>query len=273
MAVIIPPVRLRAFEYRGRLEGGRSRLIWSRALTPTGKEHSVVLKLREIQNAGCTFGAASLACELVCSMLARAAGLSVPDYAIVEVPDDFERIVQDRVAQDEIRRNSGENFGSSYHEDHARYLRGMGPGPVGRVQIESILAFDAYALNNDRKATNPNLLVRGETILLIDHSLAFAHLGSPDVAEPWKEWLPDDQIREHCTFQDLRGTGPTFELFVDFLANSLTDENCREMLDFIPDSWQRTGHDDKDSVLRYLLRRSQPYLKTEPGRLAQVCRS
>lgn len=236
-----------------------------------GTEHSTVVKLREVSSQGCTFGSASLACELVCSMLARAAGLAVPDYAIVEVAEEFARCVPDRESQRELMNNLGENFGTTYFEDHSRYVPGMQVGVAGRGQIESILGFDAYVLNNDRKCSNPNLIVRGDTVLLIDHSLAFPHLGSPGVAEPWRKWLPSDQLREHCTYPALKGTSPKFEMLVDFLATELTDTDCRDILDVVPDCWQRSSSDDKDSLLRYLLRRSTPFLESEPSRLAQVC--
>src|SRR5207253_2087552 len=48
MADIVPPSRLTAFEYRGRLRGGRSRPMLVACRDQGGREHKVVLKLRDV---------------------------------------------------------------------------------------------------------------------------------------------------------------------------------------------------------------------------------
>jgi hypothetical protein len=115
------------------------------------------------------------------------------------------------------------------------------------MKLEGVLAFDAYVLNDDRKESNPNLIVRGDSVVLIDHSLGFPHIASPAAADPWNEWLPDESVREHCTYPQLRETDPRFEAFVSFLNDELTDDDCRAVLDLVPDAWQRPGARDKDS--------------------------
>ena len=239
-----------------------------------GREHRVVLKFRDVPVAGCSFGPASLACELICAILARKAGLSVPDYAIVLVDDreGFIRSVPDPEARQELGRNRGENFDSTYLEDHARFVPRRSMRSLGSLSLESLLAFDAYVLNNDRKVSNPNVIVRGGSIVLIDHSLAFPHIDSPGVTEPWSQWLPDESVREHCTYPALEGTSPSFEGFIRFLDEELTNDDCRRILDLVPDSWQRHGRRDKDSLLGYLLRRSVPFVAEGVARLTRACR-
>lgn len=238
-----------------------------------GNEHRIVLKLRVVQDPSCSFGPASLACELVCSVLARMAGLSVPDYAIVTVDDreGFVQSVPDSDARRDLLNNLGENFGSTYLEDHAKYVASLAVGSVGKLRLESVMAFDAYVLNNDRKAANPNLIVRGDSVVLIDHSLSFPHLNSPGVAEPWTNWLPDANVQDHCTYGSLKGTVPKFEAFVNFVNDELTDDDCREILDLVPESWQRGSSRDKDTILRYLLRRGAPFVGEGVERLTRVC--
>ena len=109
--------------------------------------------------------------------------------------------------------------------------------------------------------------------MLIDHSLGFPHIASPQVADPWKQWLPDDNVREHCTYSHLRGTDPRFEAFISFLSDELTNDDCRAILDLVPDAWQRHGERDKNSILRYLLRRSVLFLREGIGHLTRVCGS
>jgi len=203
------------------------------------------------------------------------AGLAVPDYAVVTVDDErgFIRNVRDTEANHDFQRNIGENFGSIYLEDHANYVPNLQIGTVGRMRLQAVLAFDAYLLNNDRQAAKPNLMVRGDRIVLIDHSLCFPHLKSPNVAKPWTNWLPDEAVREHCAYSQLRGTDPRFESFVEFVTDELTDDDCRAILDLVPDAWQRQGSRDKNSILRYLLRRSLPFVDEGISHLTRVCGS
>jgi hypothetical protein len=270
MADIAPPSQWTAFEYRGRLKGGRSRPMLVACHDENGSEHRVVLKLRDVPVTGCSFGPASLACELICAILARMAGLSVPDYAIVLV-DDREGFIRN-VPDPESRRELSRNCGSIYLEDHARFVPTRSMRSLGNLSLESLLAFGAYVLNNDRKISNPNVIVRGGSIVLIDHSLAFPHNDSPGVAEPWSQWLPDESVREDCTYPALEGTSPRFEAFIRFLDEELTDDDCRLILDLVPDSWPRHGRRDKDSILGYLLRRSVPFVAEGVARLTRACR-
>jgi hypothetical protein len=273
MAEVVPPMRLRAFEYRGRMKGGRSRPMLVACIDEKGREHKVVLKVREASAAGCSWGAASLGCELVCAIIARMAGITVPDYAVVTVDDEmgFVRNVHDKEARRDLGHNIGENFGSKYLEDHANYVPELQVGSVVRSRLETVMAFDAYVLNNDRKAEKPNLLVRGDRVVLIDHSLCFPHLNSPDIVKPWTEWLPDRSVQNHCAYRKLHGFDPRFESFVEFLNEELTDDDCRKIIDLVPDAWQRSGSRDKNSILRYLLRRSAPFLSEGVGRLVRIC--
>jgi len=58
------------------------------------------------------------------------------------------------------------------------------PGVLVQTAAE-VLVFDAIVQNPDRRADNPNCLVRGDEIRIIDHELAFSHglvIGS---VPPW----------------------------------------------------------------------------------------
>ena len=203
MADIIEPARLVAFEYRGQMKGGRTRPLLVACSDESGSQTQVVLKVRSGSIEEGSFGPCSLACELICSVLARAAGLTVPDYAIVEIEEDFVQSVTDRRDRERLLKNLGENFGSVYQEDCARFHPSRRLDYEGQCGLESILASDDYVLNNDRQASNPNLLLRGDNLYLIDHSLCFPHLASPGVWEPWNEFLPETSIRSHCTYPSI----------------------------------------------------------------------
>ncbi len=83
--VLQPPTLLKAEEYRGEKLSGETRPLLIGARTSDGKTAvEVILKLRR-PDSGIHFEGTSLACALICAVLARALGLPVEDYAIVEV--------------------------------------------------------------------------------------------------------------------------------------------------------------------------------------------
>src|SRR5262249_14548407 len=130
--------------------------------------------------------------------------------------------------------------GSVYQEDCAKFRPGFRIGYERQGELESILAFDDYMLNNDRKACNPNLLIRGDYLYLIDHSLCFPHLASPGVSEPWNEFLPEASIRMHCIYPNLKRQDPNFQAFSNFIIHELKDADLHVVLSLVPDSWQRS---------------------------------
>ena len=60
-------------------------------------------------------------------------------------------------------------------------------------QLEGVVSFDAKVLNGDRTAQKPNLLVQGNQLLLIDHSLALpVHIPGNLTRDP-NPLLPEKQ--------------------------------------------------------------------------------
>jgi hypothetical protein len=110
--------------------------------------------------------------ELVVGALARAAGLPVPDLALIELDAAFGRTEPDPEIQDILRGSHGLNVG-------LRYLEGAFPyDPVATSDLVSpelaadLVWFDAYTTNVDRTPRNPNLLIWQRALHLIDHGAA-----------------------------------------------------------------------------------------------------
>jgi hypothetical protein len=82
-----PPFLLQSVELRERTEGGRTRPWIVVAEDEEGDRRKVVLKLRRPGPpvGDGHYGGTSLACELICSAIARLVGLRVPNYAVVSV--------------------------------------------------------------------------------------------------------------------------------------------------------------------------------------------
>ena len=131
------------------------------------------------------FAGTSLACELICAVLARAIGLKVPDYAIVEVtplPIQFMRGTRNL-----LLKNIGENLQQWFHQSSALW-QPMSREPSQAVidQLEDILTFDAIVINGDRQSSNPNLLYRGDPFVIDAH---------------WQVHLPNQQALVPCHIQ------------------------------------------------------------------------
>ena len=107
----LSPMRLKVIEFQRYLSGGVTRPLLVVAVDEYGQMHTIVLKLRHPDSETGHFEETSLACELVCSVIARSLDLPVPDYAIVEVPRAFPQNVEAESARKLLQRNIGSNFG------------------------------------------------------------------------------------------------------------------------------------------------------------------
>jgi hypothetical protein len=118
-------------------------------------------------------GPKALVAEVIASELARAAGLPVPETAVITIGAGFGAGEPDPEIQDLLRGSAGKNFG-------VRYLSGaVGFDPVAdRALLTPELAadivwFDALVSNVDRTVRNPNILVWDRRLWLIDHGACF----------------------------------------------------------------------------------------------------
>lgn len=115
-----------------------------------------------------------LMAEWICAHLARALGLSVPEFALLDVPDGL----AEALGPDGNALGAGLVFGSrqeaNVQEFAVTQLERIAAGDRLRL-----LAFDWWVENADRSLTphggNPNLLWRAadQRLLVIDHNLAF----------------------------------------------------------------------------------------------------
>ena|ERR1700731_3137532 len=111
------PPRLVCFEYRKHLKDGVTRPLLVAARDADGQAIEIVLKVRKPASRDGHFGATSLACELICAMLARSVGLTVPDYFVVEVPRSLPPSIPQETARRLLQQNQGLNFGTRYIKD------------------------------------------------------------------------------------------------------------------------------------------------------------
>ncbi|MGC4084434.1 MAG: hypothetical protein QM736_20545 [Vicinamibacterales bacterium] len=198
------PLRLVAFEFRGWLKGGNTRPLLVATTDENGNQRVVVLKLRRpLPPVGDGhYGATSLACELTCAVVARAADIQVPDYAIVDVPAELSAAVPDTAAATLLSQNVGPNFGSTFVEGMGLWHeRDTASSPELLGFFEQLIQFDAALVNGDRKAIKANVLWRGTIAYAIDHSLALPVHQWPVGAENDIAMLPEAHVRQHAAFR------------------------------------------------------------------------
>jgi type III secretion system FlhB-like substrate exporter len=172
------------------------------------------------------------------SGLAKHFRLATPEPAIVRIEADLAELI----AQIEpehgvpVRQSVGLNFGSEL-------ATGFGNWPVEKSIPEAvwqaavdIFAFDALIQNPDRRWQNPNLLIKGDVVLVYDHEVAFSFLVDllPS-ATPWK--LGDQRyLEDHVFFTKLRSKPIDLNGFIESLGD-LTDDRIERIGSEAPPEW------------------------------------
>lgn len=150
---------------------GRTGPVLAACETDAGEEVEVFLKL----SAGCDQKVVNLAREAVAACLAADLGLPVPKPWLVEISPEILPAVTDTAIAKKIRESSPVAFGSTRTSGFSVWNTGQRLTDPMRSTAAGILLFDAIIQNPDRRTENPNCLVRGDELRIIDHELAFAH--------------------------------------------------------------------------------------------------
>jgi hypothetical protein len=162
---------------------GKTRPLFLTCTDPDGAEVEIVAKL----SAGCEQQAVSLARELIAACLAGDLGLPVPEPVLVELRPAWIESVSDGDVHRLLRASLPVAFGSrhvgnqfSTWKPAARLTERMVPVAL------AIFVFDAVIANPDRRTENPNCLVKGEEIRIIDHEMALTHHLVVPRLTPWR---------------------------------------------------------------------------------------
>jgi hypothetical protein len=237
---------LTPIEFNKPTGSGRTRPAIVTCETAEGDIVEVVAKF----SAGCDLGVTSLAREVVAACLAADLELPVPQPFLLEISPDWANIIVDAGYRELVARSSRIAFGSKYLGNQytawssgTRLLDDM----VGIAAAAFV--FDCIIQNPDRRLINPNCLVRGDEIRIIDHELAFAHGQILFWRPPWQ--LGGLNVMET----------PGFHIFRDVLRNrnidfepigaawrSLSDDRLRAYGAAVPGEWSAEGA-DIDSAL------------------------
>lgn len=193
-----------------------------------GDETEVVVKV----SSGCDLGVTSLAIELFAACVAARLTLPVPEPLIVEMSAEWLAAIQQSAWSVKARTSSICAFGSRRLPPAYRTWIAETPLVGGMAQsAASILLFDAITDNPDRRVSNPNCLVRGDDIRIIDHELALTPAFLLSWRPPW----------EAGSMATLSQPGPGAHIFYNPLRKHAVD------WDSIRSSWIALSDEDLSS--------------------------
>lgn len=142
-------------------------------------------------------GAKALIAELLVGMIGQAAGLPVPELALIELLPDFGQTEPDPEIQDLLRASVGINVGLRYLDGAFNFQAASAGDLVTPELAARIVWLDAFTTNPDRTARNPNLMVWDRKPWLIDHGAAlYAQHNWPTVDEA-RTRTPFPLIKDH----------------------------------------------------------------------------
>lgn len=205
-------------------------------------------------------GAKTLVAELLVGQLAGALGLGMPELALVGVASAFGRTEPDPEIQDLLRASHGLNVGLRYLEGAFNFDPVAAGDLVDPGWAAGVVWLDAVVSNPDRSHRNPNLMVSGERLWLIDHGAALYHHHDWSRVDEAREVAPPSRIDDHVLLAAAEGLGPRGAELAARVDPPLLDEIVARVPDALlePDL-ERDGFGSVDEVrARYrdhLLRR------------------
>jgi hypothetical protein len=198
-----------------------------------------VVKLR-----GAGQGAKALVAELVAGELARALDLPVPELVLIELDPRLAACEPDPELLLPLEASVGLNLGMDYLPGSVTFDPIVGPIP-DRSTASLIVLFDAFVMNVDRTARNPNILAWHRKPWLIDHgaSLYFHHSWRPD-SRLESSVDPFVEVRDHVLLpwaSELRAAA-------SYLQSKVTSDEIDRITQQIPASWLTTPGDATESA-------------------------
>jgi hypothetical protein len=182
-------------------------------------------------------GGRVLAAELIVGELARAAGLRVPELALIDLDAALGRSEPHQEIQELLIASAGLNLAMAYLAGAVGYDVAA-RRPVSGALASAIVALDVFVANVDRTARNPNLLWHGGELWLIDHgaSLYWHHgwdgSGGP-AALAASAARPFARAGEHV----LLAAAAELDAAGAALAAAVDDAAIARVVAAVPDAW------------------------------------
>jgi hypothetical protein len=192
-------------------------------------------------------GPLALVAELVAGEIGRALGLRIPEIVFAEVEEALGRNEPDPEIHDLLLASTGLNLALDYLPGSVMFDPAAGDTASCDLASEAVW-FDAFVMNVDRTARNPNLLLWHKTLYFIDHGAAlyFHHNWDNGNGTSRSRFTP---IRDHILLRWANRIQEADERLRPVLTESL----LARILAQVPDAWVPAGA--REAYLEWLLER------------------
>lgn len=191
--------------------------------------------------------------ELLGCFIAMQMEIPVVSPAIMEIDESFADSLIGRDCHSVAHNSLGKNFAS---KNLREFITLAVDQPLNPHQIDcakEIIAFDVFISNTDRTYQKPNMLTDGQTIVILDHEIAFSFILQLPFARNPTPWLLRDNemqlIQHHCLLKKANAKEFDFDGFVNRFDN-LNYAFWIKAQSLIPEEWQ-TGQ--FETIRDYLL--------------------
>lgn len=197
---------------------------------------------------GAGHGAKALTAELIGGLVAKAAGLRVPEPVFLTLDEDFGRTEGDEEIQDLLKASRGLNIGLHFLSGSMTW--DVSVNHTDPLTASSVVWLDAFLTNVDRTVRNTNMLLWNHELWLIDHgaSLYFHH--------SWDGWekaalSPFPYIKDHALLRDASMLPEAAE----FMRSRITPKLIESVVHTIPDSWLDNPDEQRGVYAEFLKQR------------------
>jgi len=176
----------------------------------------------------------------------------VPTPFLVEVDADFYTGISDPELAERFRNSPGLNFGTRHLGAGYTTWPQESSIPSSLLQDASeIFAFDMLIQNPDRRKDKPNLLRKGDELVIFDHEMAFSFLYALVSDEyPWDGRGMDFAIN-HIFYGGLKGKRLSWDRMQGALE-AVNDERLGMYVNAIPDDWRNNSGNTAERIQKYL---------------------
>ena len=165
-------------------------------------------------------GPTGLLFECVAALLALRLGLRTPVPAVVKLDQSLANATPKSEVATKIRDSVGLNFGSfNLTPSYITWPIDARVPLALRQPALDVMAFDALIENVDRRREKPNLLWKGDEIVVIDHELAFSFVRTIGAKAAPFEYDGLNFLTHHPLFAGLKGYSVALDRFVGELKS------------------------------------------------------
>jgi hypothetical protein len=159
----------KAVSYQGLMSGGSTKP-WAVLVEKNYVAKPFVAKLYPNKNVSEYY---FIAKDVYTSVLAKQFGIKTPPPALIEFSPHFLNNLHILQKKALIGKHHSPTFGTELIEGCFPYQEDLHKDYLWKYDIETIYAFDNLVKNADRKPAKPNILIKGQELIVIDHEQTF----------------------------------------------------------------------------------------------------